>query len=96
MADTIKTRIISTHDVEETWNVRVAFKPEKGEIIIYDPDADHPYSRFKIGDGVRTLLELPFAVASGISDFLNIENDVCYADGGNITDYIVEKTEEVT
>lgn len=94
MGDTIKSRIISTHDVEEIWNTRTAFIPKKGEIIVYDPDAKHPYSRFKIGDGLTTLLELPFTISSGISDFLNIRDDVCYVDGGNIIDYGTAVTTE--
>lgn len=91
MADTIKSRIINTHDTEELWANNSAFIPKKGELIIYDPDNNHPYSRFKIGDGVTAIVELPFVVDKGVAEFLRIKDDVCYVDGGNISDYAVKQ-----
>lgn len=91
MADTIKSRIVNTHDTEEMWVYNSAFIPKKGEMIIYDPDNNHPYSRFKIGDGTSTIVELPFVIAKGIAEFLGIKDDVCYIDGGNISDYVVKQ-----
>lgn len=61
---TIKTRISHKHDIEENWNMAVNFKPLAGELIIYDPDSTHPYSRFKIGDGETSVSSLPFAFHS--------------------------------
>ena len=48
----IKTNLINKHDTEENWLKATGFIPEKGQIIIYDPDINHNYARYKIGDGV--------------------------------------------
>ena len=60
MEKIIKAKIINKHDTEENWS-KASFIPRKGEFIIYDPDATHTRSRIKVGDGVRTLSELPFS-----------------------------------
>lgn len=61
---TLKTRVVLKHDTEENWmtagNAANPFIPKKGEVIIYDPDGTHTYSRQKIGDGVKTVVALPF------------------------------------
>lgn len=57
---TLKTRVILKHDTEENWNKATTFVPKKGEVIIYDPDNAHPYSRQKLGDGEKTVVNLPF------------------------------------
>lgn len=80
-------RIISTHDIEANWNTCTAFIPNAGEIIIYDCDALHSYERFKIGDGIHSIVELPFAVDSVIQSMLHIEKNIIYADAGRITEY---------
>lgn len=81
------SRIISTHDTEVKWLLNGAFVPKKGEIIIYDPDESYNYSRIKIGDGVTKISELPFAIEEGTAAFLNLQNGVCYLDGGEISSY---------
>ena len=57
---TLKTRVVLKHDTEANWNKATTFIPKKGEVIIYDPDNAHTYSRQKIGDGVKTVVALPF------------------------------------
>ena len=57
---TLKTRVILKHDTEANWDKAITFVPKKGEVIIYDPDDTHPYSRQKLGDGVKTVVVLPF------------------------------------
>lgn len=63
----LASRIVSKHDTAEFWNVS-DFIPLQGEIIIYDPGYDsvdnktYTRSRMKVGDGVRTVQELPFVV----------------------------------
>lgn len=61
---TLKTRVVLKHDTEANWitagNAANPFIPKKGEVIIYDPDGTHTYSRQKIGDGVKTVVALPF------------------------------------
>ena len=62
---TIKTRIINKHAIESDWFKAVNFIPLKGELIVYDPDDTYSYSRFKIGDGVTNVNDLPFADGFG-------------------------------
>ena len=56
----MNTRIQHKHDIEANWNKALNFIPKIGEIIIYDIDDNYNYSRFKIGDGVRTVNNLEF------------------------------------
>ena len=70
----ISARIIHKHDTEANWNKANNFIPKKAEIIVYDPDESYTYPRFKIGDGVTTVIELPFTVEKIIEEFLNIVN----------------------
>ena len=56
----IDTRIQHKYDIEANWNKAVNFIPKVGEIIIYGIDENYNYSRFKIGDGVRTINNLEF------------------------------------
>ena len=58
---TIKTRLVNKHDTEANWNKAVNFKPKQGELIVYDIDDTHSHERFKIGDGINTVGNLPFA-----------------------------------
>lgn len=57
---TLKTRVVLKHDTEANWDKATTFVPKKGEVIIYDPDNAHPYSRQKLGDGEKTVVDLPF------------------------------------
>lgn len=56
----MNTRIQHKHDIEANWNKALNFIPKIGEIIVYDIDDNYNYSRFKIGDGVRTINDLEF------------------------------------
>lgn len=56
----LNTRIFLKHEIEKHWNLATGFFPEKGEVIIYDPDDDHPEPRFKIGNGKDIPKDLPF------------------------------------
>jgi hypothetical protein len=65
----IKTRIQNKHDIEANWAQATSFIPLAGELIVYDPDNNYSYPRFKFGDGVvvdgkivgTPVTELPFA-----------------------------------
>lgn len=62
---TVKTRIQSKHDTEANWDLATGFCPLPGEIIIYDPDANHRLPRIKIGEKKdantnKPLKDLPF------------------------------------
>ena len=67
----LKTRVIHKHDIEDCWRLATNFTPKKGEIIIYDPDGKHKTSRFKIGDGVSNVNDLPFASGLPMCDETN-------------------------
>ena len=56
----MNTRIQHKHDIEANWNKALNFIPKIGEIIVYDIDENYNYSRFKIGDGIRTINDLEF------------------------------------
>lgn len=57
----MNTRIQHKHDTEANWNKAINFIPRIGEIIVYDIDENHNYSRLKIGDGIRTINNLEFS-----------------------------------
>ena len=72
----LNTRISHKIDIEENWNKATNFIPLKGEIIIYDIDANHETRRIKIGDGVKNVIDL---------DFLALpSNGQVVAPGGNV------------
>lgn len=56
-----KLRIKLKHDTEANWLKATTFKPFKGELITYDVDSAHSAPRFKVGDGVKVVGDLPFA-----------------------------------
>lgn len=60
----ISSRIIHKHDIEANWNKATNFIPKAGEIIVYDKDEIINYERFKIGDGVTIVNDLPFTTLS--------------------------------
>lgn len=68
----IKSRIIHKHDVESNWLLATNFTPKQGEIIVYDTDSNHNYERFKIGDGIHNVNELPFSTDYLAADDLGI------------------------
>lgn len=84
----LSARLIHTHDTEENWNRCVSFVPKKGEIIVYDPDDNHRYPRFKMGNGLTAVTHLPFAIKVDIEEIFNgLNNDLIYLDAGRITAY---------
>lgn len=85
--NSLNLRIVSTHDTEEKWNKVPNFVPNKGEIIVYDIDGNFSYERFKIGDGSRTISELPFTAEKAIESMFTISNNTIYADAGRVTKY---------
>ena len=64
--NTIKTRIQLKSDTEANWDKAGpkegsnGFVPLSGELIVYTPDATHPFSRLKVGDGTTNVVSLPF------------------------------------
>lgn len=80
----LNLRIISTHDTEANWIAASEFIPKAGELIIYDKDENNSYERFKIGDGVTKVNELPFTIDEVINKFFDVSNNVIYMDAGRI------------
>ena len=55
------SKIIHKHDTEANWQAyRSGYVPAAGEIVVYDRDESRSFERIKIGDGVTTILNLPF------------------------------------
>lgn len=65
----LNSRIINKHDVEANWVKATNFIPKQGETIVYDIDENYTYERFKIGDGITLVNDLPFVI-----DFFTIED----------------------
>ena len=62
------SRIAQKHDIETNWNNSPDFIPMRGELIVYDIDANYDYERLKIGDGATPVTELPFLTDGSISN----------------------------
>ena len=72
----IKSRVILKHDIESNWLQATGFSPLKGEIVIYDPDATHSYSRVKVGNGKDNVNALPFIDESLKETLVGLIEDV--------------------
>ena len=77
----ITSRIQQKHDVAANWAKATNFIPKKGEIIIYDAEynasgEETQAVRFKIGDGSKTVNNLPFAAIDYSSDIETLEQKV--------------------
>ena len=83
----LKARIVQTHDIEDNWNLCPTFIPKRGEIIVYDRDPNNDSARIKIGDGVTTVVELPFLSDSILGDAVVWDGGIGYVDSGEISSY---------
>ena len=63
----VRTRIQLKNDTEANWDKAIHFVPLLGEVIIYSADDTHPFSRLKVGDGITTVVNLPFIDASTLN-----------------------------
>lgn len=59
----VKGRFTQRHDTEANWKKAINFIPMEAEIIIYDPDENYNFARFKVGDGVTLINNLPFSTS---------------------------------
>lgn len=80
----INTRVINKHDTEANWNSHPSFIPDKSEIIVYDKDDNYNYPRVKIGDGVTTVVALPFIVNAAVQDIGALTIDLNSAESGTV------------
>lgn len=77
----ITSRIQQKHDTAANWANATTFIPKKGEIVIYDAEyntsgVQTQAVRFKIGDGSRTINNLPFALIDYDNRITSLENTV--------------------
>ena len=77
----ITSRIQQKHDTAANWANATTFIPKKGEIVIYDAEyntsgVQTQAVRFKIGDGSRTINNLPFAFIDYDNRITSLENTV--------------------
>ena len=77
----INSRIQQKHDVAANWAKATTFIPKKGEIVIYDAEyntsgVQTQAVRFKIGDGSRTINNLPFALIDYDNRITSLESTV--------------------
>ena len=77
----ITSRIQQKHDTAANWAKATTFIPKKGEIVIYDAEyntsgVQTQAVRFKIGDGSRTINNLPFALIDYDNRITSLENTV--------------------
>lgn len=56
----IKGKMIFKHETAADWELS-QYKPEFGEMVLYDPDENHNYTRVKFGDGETIVKDLPFS-----------------------------------
>lgn len=82
---TVNARVAHMHDIEANWLKCKTFIPAAGECIVYEPDSNHSYSRFKIGDGKNFVNDLPFAADNALDGVLQWEDEIGLIDGGKIT-----------
>lgn len=72
----LNSRIINKHDIEANWVKATNFIPKQGEIIVYDKDDNYNYPRVKIGDGVTTVVALPFIDDNTLTSVSNLQTEV--------------------
>ena len=56
-------KAIPFHATESEWN-SISYIPKQGEFIVYDVDSNNTSPRFKTGDGVTDVKNLPFTLAT--------------------------------
>ena len=58
---------IPFHATETEWSTEhLNYIPKQGEIVVYDKDDTYNYERIKVGDGLTSIVNLPFYLASEI------------------------------
>lgn len=73
----LNTRIQHKYDTHENFG-KATFKPLKGELVIYEPNegqSEKEAPMFKVGDGIHTIKELPFAVSDHKSELPEVTTD---------------------
>ena len=99
----VKARIVHKHDLESNW-LKSALIPKQGEIIVYDVEIDsegntltlpdgrteaYTYERFKMGDGIQNVNDLPFMIDKITDDEID---ELCFDDNISFDDIITGGT----
>lgn len=115
----LRTRIVHKHDTPDHWELAENFIPMQGELIVYDDRTlkkledgsvvtDQQLNipvRYKIGDGVTNVNDLPFAteavkhqIPATYSELVALRNNSKLVPGQfyRITDYVCTTTQENT
>lgn len=76
MENIINAVVSHQHATESKWGLS-SYVPEAGEIVIYDADATHNYTRQKVGDGQNKVKDLPFTLGgkSDSEEYITEEKD---------------------
>lgn len=61
----LKAKVVHKHETESNWLLS-DYVPDIGEVVFYDPDETHDYTRQKNGDGIKKVHELPFAMPDAL------------------------------
>lgn len=92
---TIKTRIIHKHGTALDWS-KSSLIPKLAELIVFDMDIDYDYERFKIGDGIHNVNELPFYEDNiDLSEYQKNTDDSLTTSSKQITSAINELKTEI-
>lgn len=80
------TRQVQKHDTEQNWITagNNGFTPYQGEIIVYEVSSGP--AKFKIGDGVNSINQLPFADSGLASEPIIIAVDLVYGGTAELQD----------
>lgn len=84
----MKARVSHLHRTESEWLKLANWKPEAGELIIYDPDSSYSYARLKVGDGQTSLKDLPFLIDVAAEAMILKHQSLNIFDSGRITDFM--------
>jgi hypothetical protein len=69
-------RLVQKHDTEENWKKATNFTPKQAEIIVYDIDNTHDYERYKMGDGITKVNDLPFIGVTRGNELSTVEEGI--------------------
>ena len=79
----LNARMIQLHKTEAEWLLSDII-PNKGELIIYDPDDLISAARMKLGDGIHKASELSFISDNRLDDAITWVDDIGFIDSGEI------------
>ena len=82
--NTVNARIQLKRDTAANWEKQIDFIPLLGELVVYTDNHFPEPIRFKIGDGIHTINELPFALSISKSDSAYEADKLSVEDTGSI------------